>query len=509
MKQLTDLEYLRLTKIKKFGYNFVRFFTSIPGKFVGLFKKIGLFFKKLGLGIVEFFKDVGTTFVRGDWKTKVSYFIMGFGNLTRGQILRGVMFLALEAAFIYYMIAVGAPNIAKLGTLGTVETHTEQVIIAGRTVEKTIYGDNSFKILLYGVMSIFFVIALVYTWYQNIKQNKIAEYILSKGKPLKSGKQDIHSLVDDQFHKSLLALPLLGILIFTVLPTFFMILIAFTNYSGPDHLPPGKLFNWVGFENFGKIFGWSNGSTYFASSFGEILVWTLIWAFFATFTNYFLGMLVALAINKKGIKGKKIWRGILVLTIAIPQFISLLFVSKMFAQNGIINSTLIKWGWINEALPFFTDKIWARVTVIVINIWIGVPYLMLMISGVLMNIPADLYESAKIDGANGLQQYFKITLPYTLFVTGPYLLTSFIGNINNFNVIYLLTGGAPNGDMDMTSAGAGETDLLITWLFKLTVDKTNYYMASVIGILVFVVIAVLSLIVYNIMPSVKNEEDFQ
>jgi arabinogalactan oligomer/maltooligosaccharide transport system permease protein len=136
---------------------------------------------------------------------------------------------------------------------------------------------------------------------------------------------------------------------------------------------------------------------------------------------------------------------------------------------------------------------------------------MLMISGVLMNIPADLYESAKVDGANAWQQYTKITLPYTIFVTGPYLLTSFTGNMNNFNVLYLLTGGGPNTDLDMMNAKAGQTDLLVTWLFKLTMDSDapNYYMASVIGIFVFVVVAFISLIVYNILPSVKNEEDFQ
>ena len=194
---------------------------------------------------------------------------------------------------------------------------------------------------------------------------------------------------------------------------------------------------------------------------------------------------------------------------AIPQFISLLFVSKMFAKDGLINTTLLNWGWITKAIPFFEERWPARFTVIGINIWIGIPYLMLMISGVLMNIPADLYESAKIDGANVWQQYTKITLPYTLFVTGPYLLTSFTGNMNNFNVIYLLTGGAPKTDMSMSTVNAGDTDLLVTWLFKLTIDNQNYYMAAVIGILVFVVVAVITLVVYNIIPSVKNEEDFQ
>ena len=152
----------------------------------------------------------------------------------------------------------------------------------------------------------------------------------------------------------------------------------------------------------------------------------------------------------------------------------------------------------------------SRVMVILINIWIGIPYLMLISTGVLMNIPQDLYESAKIDGANTWQQYMKITLPYMLFVTGPYLLTSFIGNINNFNVIYLLTGGAPtNPNLVSSSGSVGYTDLLITWLFKIAIGvDNNYKLASVLGILIFVVVATLSVIVYNVIPSTKNEEDF-
>ena len=127
-----------------------------------------------------------------------------------------------------------------------------------------------------------------------------------------------------------------------------------------------------------------------------------------------------------------------------------------------------------------------------------------------MNIPKDLYESARVDGAGAWKQYTMITLPYMLFITGPYLLTSFTSNMNNFNVIYLLTGGAPTSTMPSPGGALGETDLLITWLFKLTTsENANYNLAAVIGILVFVVVAVISLVVYNLLPSVKNEEDFQ
>ena len=493
MKQCTDLELLKMSKAKRAGYKFRLFFSSIPGKFKNLFINIGRFFKKLGIGIAFWFRDLGLTFVHGDWKTKVSYFIMGFGNIARKQVLRGLLFFLFQVVFILYMVFFGGHYLSRLYILGEVA----QEEVGGVVVD----GENSFNILLYGVLSLFFIAAFIYTWYLNIKQNRINEQIIKDQKKLASAKDDLRALVDENFHKTLLALPTLGILIFTVLPIFFMILVAFTNYD-QYHNPPINLFGWVGFDNFGELFNWTNsGGASFSMTFGQILLWTLVWAFFATFTNYFLGMGVAMLINKKGIKLKKLWRTILVFSIAIPQFISILFVRNMFETDGIINSLF------GTHIDFWGNEWLARITVIIINIWIGVPYLMLVVTGILMNIPADLYESANIDGANGFQQYTKITLPYMLFITGPYLLTSFTGNMNNFNVIYLLTGGGPK--VQEYYGNAGKTDLLITWLFNLAVNDSNYKFAAVIGIMVFIVVAGLSLIVYNLIPSTRNEEGFQ
>jgi len=510
MKKYSDLDYLKLSKWERFKYKFLSFFVAIPVAIWHAILGIGGWFKKAGLAIANEVKDIVMTFVNGDWKTKLSYVVMGFGNIARGQVLRGVLFLIFEIVFIAYMVLYGVYWMSMLPSLGLIGPHKQYNEILDTYV--TVYGDNSFKILLYGVLTMFFIVAFIFTWRLNIKQNKIAEGIIRSGKKLKSGRDDLRSLVDDQFHKTLLALPLTGILIFTVMPLVFMILVAFTNYDGTHDGFSNNLFTWVGLENFNTMLHWSGGgSTNYAATFGEVLSWTLMWAFFATFTNYFLGMAVAMMINKKGIRLKKVWRTILVTTIAIPQFISLLYVSKMFAKNGIINGLLMDWGWIAKPLPFWEDPTWARITVIGINVWIGIPYLMLIATGILMNIPADLYESAKIDGASGWQQYSKITLPYMLFVTGPYLLTSFTGNINNFNVIFLLTGGAPTNINASGAAGSvGYTDLLITWLFKITTGaESKYYLASVIGILVFVIMAIFTLVVYGVLPSIKNEEDFQ
>ena len=450
------------------------------------------FFKTLGNG----FKEIGTTFIEGDFRTKISFLIFGFGPLLRGQILIGAALLALEVLFFWFMAGFGWKYLSKIGTLGTVETKK-----VGR---KTVYGDNSFLILLFGVLALFAIFAFVLIWYINIRENRKEELLLKNGKKLPTNNEVFMSLFDKNFHKTLLALPVTGIFVFTVLPIVFMILVAFTNYD-KNHQSPSNLFTWVGLENFKNLVSFSGAGI--GSTFTYVLIWTLVWAFLATFTNYFLGLGVAMLINKKGIKFKKLWRTILVMTIAVPQFVSLLYVMKMFANDGLINGYLIKWGIIKTYIPFWTDPVLARITVVVVNIWIGIPYMVLIATGLLMNIPEDLYESARIDGANPWQMFKSITLPYMLFVTGPFLLTQYTGNLNNFNVIYLLTQGKPQS-VNLAEK-AGNTDLLITWLYKMTVNDTNYRMAAVIGIMVFVVTAVISLVVYNMLPSVRDEEGFQ
>ena len=530
MKKLNALEYLKLNKFQAFLYDTKMFFCAIPGWVMGVLSAFWTLLKDFCISIKDGCIDIFNTFTKGNWAVKLSFLIFGFGNIYYGQILRGVLFLLFELIFLFYMFVplAGNPtgfgvywlskaNLFKLGeTIGNQQGYLDKVKdpVWGTT---TIWvpGDDSVKVLLYALLTIIFIIGFIATWRMQVKQCRICMDITAQGKKIKSGKEDLQSLLDDQFHKTLLAPSLVGILVFTVLPTIFMVLIAFTNYDAA-HDGYSNLFSWIGLEHFNELTNFGQGGL--GVAFGEILSWTLMWSFFATFSNYFLGMFVAIMINKKGIVLKKFWRTVLVMTIAIPQFVSLLYVSKLFDPSGIIGSLLLEWNLIPQSmLDAFQFGLWqnptsARILLVVINIWIGIPYIMLMATGILMNIPADLYESARIDGASGVQQFTKITLPYMLFVTGPYLLTSFIGNLNNFNVIYLLSGGGP-ANTDIGYAGGvsvGHTDLLITWLYRMTLEsaESKYYMASVIGILMFLVCAILSLIVYNVIPSTKNEEDF-
>ena len=131
----------------------------------------------------------------------------------------------------------------------------------------------------------------------------------------------------------------------------------------------------------------------------------------------------------------------------------------------------------------------------------SVPFCTWMMKGFFDSIPVSLEEAAKVDGANAVQRFFKITLPYMLYVTTPYLIVTFTGNVNNFNIIYLLSGGDPVTDLAST---AGKTDLLVTWLYKLTIDKQYYNIGAVIGILTFIILAVGALLTYRNSKSYKE-----
>lgn len=448
------------------------------------------------------FSIIAQIFQHGDMFTKLSFLIMGVSNLVRGQIVKGLIFLCSEIIFFWFMLSMGFSNIVNFITLGD-EPAVTTYDAEGFPV--TELRDESLKMLLFGVVTLFFIVAFVLVWKANVKSAYLAQYDVERGKRPKSIIRDIKDLFDVNLHKTMLTLPLIGIMLMTVAPLIFSIFIAFTNFDSHEHNGQYQLFDWVGLKNFIDVLGMGDK---WGSSFWRVLVWTLVWAVFATFTTYIGGMLLALLINRKGIKYKSIFRTMFVISVAVPQFVTLLLISKLFSESGAINGILRSLNIIanTDAIPFFTNTTMARVMVIIINFWVGVPYSMLIMTGILMNIPADLYESAKIDGANNRIMFFKITLPYMIFVTTPNLISSFIGNVNNFNVIFLLTGGAPD---NAELYNAGDTDLLVTWLYKLTKDVGYYGQASAIGILIFIISAVFSLITYRRSGAYKNEEEFQ
>lgn len=493
------IDYVQLSPFQKFAYNLKTFFSAIPGAISGFFKAVGAAIVGFFVAIGDFLKDYANNFKIGTIPTKLSYVVMGAGCLLNKQIVKGLAFLISEVAFFAYMIGFGGPYLSQFGTLGTKQ---ESTVIGPDGMPMTEPGDNSMLILLFGTLTFILIAIFIAIYILNIKVAINNEKIVKAGQTPNSFAKDVKLLLDEKFHVTLLALPTTLVGCFTILPLIFMILIAFTNFDHA-HQPPNQLFTWVGFGNFTDIFV---DNPLYSQTFGKILSWTLIWAVVATFSCYILGVVVALLINKKGLKFKSVFRTCFVMAVAVPQFVTLLLMQQMLSQEGVINVFLQNAEIIDQPIKFLTgDPTVAKIVIIIVNIWIGIPYTILSTTGILMNIPEDLYESARIDGATPVVQFMKITLPYLVFVTTPQLISTFVGNINNFNVIFLLSGGGPS-NVDMYQAG--ETDLLVTWLYKLTMNNNDNNLAAAIGILVFIICGSLSLITFNNTKSVKDEGAF-
>ena len=506
----------------RFGKGFVNFFTkSIPNFFT---KTLPGFFVNLGRGIKNGCIRLVKRFVEGSIGTKLSHLIFGAGNLYRGQIIKGLIYLLLQAGLI--ALFVGCPTVTGPNNVQVplgYKALANLVLKGSKGGYNPLTGDiepasSSQLMLLFGLVTIGLIILYVIIWNSAVNSSVAADVDVKEGRKPSTFKQDLQALIDGRFHVLMISPTLMAAIIFTLLPTIFMICIAFTTYNDLDMSAEGTpLFHWSGFQNFASIFtGEGTLGREINARFFPVLGWTVIWAIFATFTCYFGGIILALLINKKGLKGKKAYRTMFVLTIAIPQFISLLAVRFLLSAEGPVNSLLKSWGLINQSISFLglatsgNNVLLAKVMIILINMWIGVPYTMLMTSGILMNIPSDLYEAARVDGTSKIKMFFKITMPYIFFITTPYLISSFIGNINSFNTIFLLSGGGPSVTDAMGNAyRAGDTDLLVTWLYKLTIDNGDYNTGAVIGILTFLFTSTITLITYRRSKAYKEEDTFQ
>lgn len=466
--------------------------------------------------IARFFSEFGTAMAKGDVFVKLSLLWWGAGYFRRKQYVKAILMTLLEIAVIAFTLNFAMAYVPKFGTLGTIQA--EQVFNMQTMQTEWNDYDNSFMILLFSLFSFVIWFAAAVVCMRNVVNAYELQIQAQRGKHVNTFVEDLREYLDKKFHITLLSLPVLGIVVFTLIPMLLLILVAFTNYD-QQHMPPTNLFTWVGFSNFVTLFG-GGITTTFGYAFIRILGWTIIWSFFATLTTYLGGILMSLLLNSKLTRGTKIWRTMLVVTIAVPQFVSLLLMRNFFANSGIVNTICANIGLTGflrdiglistSYIPFMTAPGWVHVMIILINIWIGIPYQMLIATGVLMNLPTDQIESAKIDGANPFQVFKSITMPYMLQVTGPALITDFVKNFNNFNVIYLLTQNVfVTTNQFMANSQAKETDLLVTWLFTLTQDYYNYKMASVIGIMVFIVCAVFTLVGFNFMISGDKEGTYQ
>ena len=346
--------------------------------------------------------------------------------------------------------------------------------------------DHSTLLMIKGILSIFVLLLFTGIFIWNILDAYRAGASIDRTKTYESSLTYSKKFKQKTF-PYLVLIPIgIAVLFVVVLPILFTCLTAFTNYNR-DHLPPANLIDWVGFSNFKKLFDvpvWS-------STFFSVLGWTVVWALLSTFSAYFFGMFQALILNSKYVRFKSFFRTILILPWAIPAMISLLvFKNILNGQFGPMNQLLINWGIIQERIPFLTDAWVAKITLLVVNLWLGFPAFMVMIQGVLANIDKTLTEAARIDGAGEGRVFTAITLPLVFRTTAPLLIMNVTSNFNNFGYIYFLSEGNP---VNSQFQFAGSTDILISWIYKLTLNQQMYSMAAVMSILIFIFVGVISI----------------
>ena len=426
------------------------------------------------------------------WQAKLSVFVMGAGQLCYGQIVKGLFFLGSFIGFLTYFIRKGGRDLVGFFTLGT----TEENLWMG------IKGDNSLTMLILGVFSFVVLGFWIVLWYANVRDALWTSREVKKGNPVHKFRDSLKTMADGKFHLTALSIPVVGVCIFSIVPIIFMILIAFTNLGGDVVYP--KLADWS-FSAWRKILGLGK----IGNTFWKILRWNVVWAVSSTLINFAGGLGLALLLNKPNVKGSKIWRAFPILAYAIPGFITMIGFKFMFSQSGPINWMLEQAG--HMKIFFLTNdasaKWWARGIGLFVNAWITIPSIMLMVTGILSNINTDLYEAAELDGAGRFMQFRKITLPFVIFSTTPVLIGQFVGNFNNFGIFFFMRSGVISNYADYFLAS--DTDLLINWLYKLSVDNNYYSIGAAISLVIFVITAVLSLAVYVRSASYKQEDTFQ
>lgn len=428
--------------------------------------------------------------------TALSVIFMGLGQLFNGQRLKGLFFLGIGVGGVRWIIHNLGEQVTGLFTLGDTP---RKMVKVGKTFTM-VKGDHSIFMMINGLTALIFVLLLAALYAINIRDAWSTARDADKGIPPRSFLEGLKLAGERRFPHIILTLPVTAAILLTVLPIVFSVLIAFTNYAAPN-LPPANLVNWVGFDTFKQLVSLKKWS----GTFTSVALWTIVWAVLSTLSTYFVGVIAAVLIHQKGVRFKKFWRTAMIVPFALPSLVSLLVFRNLFnAEFGPINQYLQMMGL--GAIPWLNDLEWARFTVIMVNLWLGFPLIMILVSGVLTTIPKDLYEAAEVDGATRFYTFRRITLPMLLFATAPILIMQFASNFNNFNVIFLLTGGNPVMP-DLVYAGG--TDLLVTWIYKLTLNNNQFNIASVLSILIFFVIASISIISYRSTRSFKEEDLIQ
>ncbi|MFP4015823.1 MAG: ABC transporter permease subunit [Halanaerobiales bacterium] len=415
----------------------------------------------------------------------LSTIFMGLGQLYNRQIIKGIIFLFVNVFIVFNSIPFLLESLKGLVTLG--ETPGE---------------DYSNFMLVYGVISVLLALIVIGIYVFNIYDAYKNGSLRDQGKKPPGVKKSFRKLLDSGYPYIVLSPGLIAMLFITIMPLIFTVLIGFTNYD-LYHLPPKNLFEWVGISNFKEIF--SMGA--WRETFFRVALWTVVWSLLSTLTTYALGAFTAVVLNNKRIKFRKIIRTLLILPWAIPGFVSILVWRGMLNKNfGILNE-ILEFLFQLEPVNWLGDPFWTRTAILLVNLWLGFPYCMILITGILQSVPDDLYEAAIVDGAGPWQKFRYITMPLVWFSIAPLMIMTFAYNFNNFVMIYLLNNGGP---LKFGNRGnAGSTDILISWVYKLTLEKHKYNYASAISLLIFIVLAGFSIYNFRRTRSFQEEEMLQ
>lgn len=418
--------------------------------------------------------------------------IPGGGQFYNGQRLKGVLYFVLVTAYV-------------LATFQTVIYGNKGGGVSGLFTLGTEKGeDNSLFFLVEGTYSLFLAAVGLVIYIVNIVDARRVGRRIDEGKEVRGLRAGIRAAADKGFPYLIMFPGIVLMILAVVFPIVITIMFSFTNYN-VNHLPPKNLFAWIGLGNYIEMFTakqWRNTFVY-------TLGWTLLWTLCATTLTIVMGILTAVVINQKEVKLKKLWRTVYILPWAIPAFVSVLMFSVFFNDSfGAMNTQVIP--FLDKLLPFLrlstlpwkSQVFYCRLALILVQGWLGFPYIMVMTTGVLQSIPGDLYEAAQVDGATRFQQFKKITLPWILSSIAPVLITQYTFNFNNFNIIYLFSSGGPA----VSGQLAGGTDILVSWVYKITTESVarDYGVAAAITVFISLFVMAVALSQYIRTDSFKG-----
>lgn len=414
----------------------------------------------------------------------------GGGQFFNRQLFKGIVFLGIFGLFLFQLFTWGIGALEGLITLGT-----------------TPGEDHSLFLLIEGVLQVLVIlISLFFYFIQIYDANRVAKIKALTPEKVNHSAKDIMMNVYESGFPYLLTIPAYIIMVFAIIfPVLVTILIMFTNYDF-NNIPPASLIEWTGLETFTSLFTLST----YRETFLSVLSWTVIWTLAATTLQITIGIFTAMVMNQPFIKGKRLFGVILLLPWAVPAFISILTFSNMFNPSaGAINSQVIP--FINNFIPFYNipaiswkiTPFWTKVALIGIQGWLGFPYIYVLTTSILQSIPNEWYEAASIDGGSTLQKFRYITFPHIISVAAPIFITQYTGNFNNFSMIYLFNEGGPGS----VGNNAGSTDILISWVYKLTTGQSpQYNVSAAITLIISAIVITISLIIFSRSKAFEMED---